>query len=143
MRQKWTLTSADVKKIVAACRKEAAKYKKEPTVAVVDEGGHILFVERPDDHRPNGVNMALGKAQCAAFRGRPSSALEERGKDRPGFLFVPNCLPIRGGAPINYRGATLGGVGISGIDVHDEEIAEVGVAAIVKRPARATRRKSA
>jgi uncharacterized protein GlcG (DUF336 family) len=142
MRQKWSLTSEDVKKIVAACKKEAAKYNNEPTVAVVDEGGHLLYLERPDSHRPNGVEMALGKARCAAFRGRPSSALEERGKDRPGFLFVPNCLPIRGGAPINYRGATLGGVGISGIDVHDEEIAQVGVAAVVKKP-RATRKKKA
>ena len=130
MRQKWCLTSEDVHKIVTVCKAEAAKLDNVATIAVVDEGGHLLFLERPDTHRPNGVEMALGKARTAALRARPSSALEERGKDRPGFLFTPNCLPIRGGYPIIHEDACIGGVGISGIDVSDEIIAQAGAEAV-------------
>ena len=126
MRQKWCLTSEDVEKMVAACKNEAAKLNEVATIAIVDEGGYLLYLERPDTHRPNGVEMALGKARCAAFRARPSSALEARAKERPGFLMVPNCLPIRGGVPILYQDACIGGIGISGISVDDEPIAQVG-----------------
>jgi glc operon protein GlcG len=130
MRQKWTLTDQDVQKIVAACKAEAAKLDNVATIAIVDEGGHPLYLERPDSHRPNGAQMALGKARTAAFRARPSSALEERSKERPGFLFTPNCLPIRGGYPIIHDGTCIGGVGISGIDVSDEPIAQAGAEAV-------------
>src|SRR5262249_19632772 len=79
-----------------------------------------------DHHRPNGVHMATGKARTAAMRARPSSALEARVKERPGFLTVPNALAVRGGVPIFYRGECVGGVGISGNSHHDEVIAEGG-----------------
>jgi uncharacterized protein GlcG (DUF336 family) len=130
MRQKWSLTNEDVQKIVAACKREAAKNNHEATIAIVDEAGHLLYLERPHTHRPNGVEMATGKARTGALRARASSALESRAKDRPGFLMVPNCLPIRGGVPIFYKGELVGGVGISGIDVHDEPIAQAGADAI-------------
>jgi uncharacterized protein GlcG (DUF336 family) len=128
--QKWVLTSEDVQKIVAAAKAEASKHKLEATIAIVDAGGALLYLERPHTHRPNGVEMSLGKARTSALRARPSSALETRAKERPGFLMVPNCLPIRGGVPIFYQDEVVGGIGVSGIDVHDEPIAQAGADAI-------------
>jgi glc operon protein GlcG len=128
--KKWILTAEDVQKIVGACKREAAKSNLEATIAVVDAGGHLLYLERPHTHRPNGVEMATGKARTSALRGRPSSALEARVKERPGFMMTPNCLPIRGGVPIFYDGEIVGGIGISGIDVNDEPIAQAGADAL-------------
>jgi glc operon protein GlcG len=128
--KKWVLTNEDVQKIVAASKAEAAKHNLEATIAVVDAGGHLLHLERPYTHRPNSVEMSTGKARTGALRGRPSSALESRAKERPGFLMTPNCLPIRGGVPIFYNDEIVGGVGVSGIDVHDEPVAQAGADAI-------------
>ena len=130
MRNKPCLTLDDVFKMVAACRKAAAEVDEEPTIAIVDAGGHLMYLERPDHHRPNGVHMATGKARTAAMRARPSSALEARVKERPGFLTVPNALAVRGGVPIFYQGECVGGVGISGNSHHDEVIAQAGADAL-------------
>ncbi len=132
MRRKPCLTSDDVRKIVAACQHAGANIKREPTVAVVDSGGHLLHLERPDRNGVNTVEMSTLKARTAALRGRPSSAFETRVKERPGFLMVPNCLGVVGGVPILFEGECLGGVGVSGIDHDDERIAQAGVDAFGK-----------
>ena len=86
-----------------------AKVNEEPTIAIVDTGGALMYLERPDQNSANTVNMATGKARTAAMRARPSSALEARVKERPGFLTVPGALAVRGGVPIFYRGECVGG----------------------------------
>ena len=111
MRSKPCLTLDDVFKMVVACRKAGAKVNEEPTIAIVDTGGALMYLERPDQNSANTVNMASGKARTAAMRARPSSALEARVKERPGFLTVPGALAVRGGVPIFYRGECVGGVG--------------------------------
>ena len=130
MRNKPCLTLADAQRMAAACRDAAAKHDQEATIAIVDDGGHLIYLERPDQHRPNAVEMATLKARTAALRARPSSTLEERVKQRPGFLMVPNALAIRGGVPVFYGGECVGGVGISGVDVEDESVAEAGAGAL-------------
>jgi uncharacterized protein GlcG (DUF336 family) len=126
MRRKPSLTSDDVLKIVAACKEAGAKMKRQPTVAVVDAGGHLLHLERPDRNGVNTVEMSTLKARTAALRGRPSSAFAQRVNERPGFLLVPNCLGVDGGVPILFEGECLGGVGVSGIDFDDEKVAQIG-----------------
>jgi glc operon protein GlcG len=126
MRTKPCLTLEDAHKMVAACRKAGAKKKMEPTVAVVDAGGHLLYLERPDSNGPNTVEMATLKARTAALRERPSSAFAKRVKERPGFLAVPNCLGVPGGIPIIHAGECIGGVGVSGIAEDDEPVAQAG-----------------
>ena len=126
MRRRPCLTSDDVLKIVAACKQAGAKIKREPTIAIVDAGGHLLYLERPDRNGVNTVEMSTLKARTAALRGRPSSAFESRVKERPGFLMVPNCLGVEGGVPILFEDECIGGVGVSGIDHDDERIAQVG-----------------
>ena len=89
-----------------------------------------MYLERPDDHSSNAVEMATGKARTAVFRERPSSALEERVKDRPGFLMTPNQIGVRGGVPIFYQTECVGGIGVSGIGEFDEPVAVAGAAAL-------------
>jgi glc operon protein GlcG len=128
MRRRPSLTTDDVLKIVAACKAAGAKIKREPTVAVVDAGGHLLHLERPDRNGVITVDMATLKARTAALRGRPSSAFEARVKERPGFMMTPNCLGVEGGIPILFEDECLGGVGVSGIDFDDENVAKAGAA---------------
>jgi glc operon protein GlcG len=130
MRSKLCLTLDDVFKMVAACRKAGAKVDEEPTIAIVDRGGALMYLERPDGNSANTVNMASGKARTAAMRERPSSAMEARVKERPGFLTVPGALAVRGGVPIFYRGECVGGVGVSGNGNNDEPIAQAGADAL-------------
>src|ERR1700739_1359048 len=74
MRRKPCLTTEDVLKMVAACKQHGARINREPTIAVVDAGGHLLHLERPDRNGVNTVEMATLKARTAALRGRPSAA---------------------------------------------------------------------
>lgn len=126
MRTKFCLTLEDVEKIVAACRGAAKKGGRAATIAVVDDGGALLYLERPDDQPANSIDMATGKARTAAFRERPSSSLEERVKERPGFLTYPNAIAVAGGVPIFHYGQIVGGVGVSGIADNDEVVAKAG-----------------
>ena len=124
MRSKFSLTLEDVHKIVAACRREAEKVARAATIAVVDGSGVLMYLERPDDQPANSVDMASGKARTAAFRERPSSSLEARVKERPGFLTYPNAIAVTGGVPLFYEGQCVGGVGVSGIADGDEVVAK-------------------
>ena len=132
MRRKPCLTTEDVLQMVAACKDLGAKIKREPTIAVVDAGGHLLHLERPDRNGVNTVEMATLKARTAALRGRPSAAFASRVKERPGFLMVPNCLGVEGGIPVIFEGECIGGVGVSGIDHDDEPVAKAGAEAFGK-----------
>jgi uncharacterized protein GlcG (DUF336 family) len=131
MRSKFCLTLDDVEIMVAASRKAAEGAGRAATIAVVDDGGALLYLERPDDQASNSVEMATGKARTAAYRERPSSSLEERVKERPGFLTYPNALAVRGGCPIIHQGQCVGGIGVSGIADDDEVIAKAGADALM------------
>ena len=130
MYTKLCLSKEEVEKIVTACLMAASERNVEPTIAVVDEGGHLLYLARPPSQNPNSVEMATGKARTAAFRERPSSALEQRIKDRPGFVTYPNVIAVRGGVPVFFENKCVGGVGVSGVGNHDEPVAAAGAAAI-------------
>lgn len=130
MRSKLCLSTEEVQAIVAACKAKAASLQEEATIAVVDEGGQLLYLERPDTQGPSSVEMATGKARTAAIRERPTAALEDRVKDRPGFLTYPNAIAVRGGVPVFYDGKCVGGVGVSGVGNNDEPVAQAGADAV-------------
>jgi len=132
MRRKTVLTSEDVHKMVAACKAAGAAIKREPTIAIVDEAGHLLYMERPDRNPVFTVEVATMKAKTAALRGVPSSAFATRVKDKPGFLMFPNFLGVEGGIPIMFESESIGGVGVSGISYDDEPVAQAGVDAFGK-----------
>jgi uncharacterized protein GlcG (DUF336 family) len=130
MKIKHCLTLDDARHMAEAARALAKQHDCEPTIAIVDRGGDLIYLERPDEHSANSVEMATGKARTAAFRERPSSALEERVKTRPGFLMTPNQIGVRGGTPIFYKGECVGGFGVSGIGEFDEPVSAAGAEAL-------------
>jgi glc operon protein GlcG len=126
MRNRPQLTLQDAKVLAAATREHAQKIGLEGTIAVVDFGGHLLYLERPDLQSPNSADVAIQKARTAAFRERPSSALEQRVKENPGWLKFPNGLPMSGGVPLFYENQCVDGIAVSGIADQDEFAAQAG-----------------
>ena len=131
MRTRPALTGADVQKLAAACKAEAAKNKWNVSIAIVDDSGFPLYLERLDGAGPMTAQVAIGKASTAAITRRPTKFWEDRVKERPVFLKFPDNLPIQGGVPIMYQNECVGAIGVSGVQSHeDEQIANAGVAAL-------------
>src|ERR1700693_3594301 len=131
MRTKPCLTSADVKKMMAACFAEAENNKWKVAVAIVDDGGFMLHLERMEGAVVTTAEVAVGKARTAALTRRPSKFFEDRVKERPAFLAFPAGLLIQGGLPIMHQNECVGGGGVSGVQsVEDEQIARAGIAAL-------------
>ena len=131
MRNKPALTAADVNKMMAACRDEAVKNKWGVTIAVVDDSGFLLHLERLDGAGPMTAEVASSKARTAAVTRRPTKVWEDLVKDRPVFLKFPENLPIQGGVPIMHQGECVGAIGVSGVQSHqDEQVANAGIAAL-------------
>jgi uncharacterized protein GlcG (DUF336 family) len=130
MRSKPQLTLDDVFAMAQAARQEAARRKLEGTIAVVDFGGALLYLERPDRQSPNSVEVATLKARAAAFRERPSSQLGERVKEEPGWLMFPNGLAMPGGVPLFSGGECVGAIAVAGIAHDDEPVAQAGARAL-------------
>jgi glc operon protein GlcG len=131
MRTLHALTSADVQKIMAASKAEAEKNGWKVSIAIVDDAGCLLHLERLDGAGRPTAEVAHAKARTAAFTGRPSKFWEERVKERPSFLNFPNVLAIQGGVPIIHQGNCVGAVGVSGVASQDDEkIASAGVATV-------------
>ena len=131
MRNKSCLTAADAQKIVAACKVEAGKNKWNVSIAVVDEGGYLLHLERLDGAVVQSATIATCKAQTAAATRLPTKALEDMVKERPATVAFPGRLAVQGGLPIMHQGECVGGVGVSGVKSHeDEQIAKAGLRAL-------------
>jgi glc operon protein GlcG len=131
MRNKPCLTSADVKKMMAACLAEAAKNKWSVCVAIVDEGGFLLQFERMDGAAPISTEVACGKARTSALTKRPSKFFEDRVKERPAFANFPAGILIQGGLPVMHQNECVGAIGVSGVQSHeDEQVAQAGIAAL-------------
>jgi glc operon protein GlcG len=131
MRNRPSLTSADVHKMMAACKAEAEKNKWIVSICIVDEGGFILLLERMDGAVVTTAEVAAGKARTAALTKRPSKFWEDRVKERPAFVDFPAGLLIQGGVPVMYQNECVGGIGVSGVQsFEDEQIAQAGAAAV-------------
>jgi uncharacterized protein GlcG (DUF336 family) len=131
MRTKPALTASDVQQIAAACRTEAASNKWNVTVAIVDDAGFLLYLERLDGAGPMTAEVATAKARTAAVTRRATKAWEDMIKDRPVMMKFPDNLPIQGGVPIVYQGECVGAIGVSGVQSQqDEQIAKAGAAVI-------------
>ena len=131
MRNRPTLTAADVQKMVAACKSEATKNKWSVSIAVVDDGGYLLYLERLDGAGPVTAEVATDKAVTAARTRRPTKFWEDRLKERPAFMKFPGVLPLQGGVPVLYQNECVGAIGVSGVQSHeDEQIANAGAAAL-------------
>ena len=132
MRQKPALTSTDCHKMMAACIAEAQKNKWAVTIAIVDDSGAALLLERLDGAGAISATVAMGKAQTSALTKRPSKFFEDRVKERPGFVTFPTPgVMFQGGVPIVHQGECVGAIGVSGVQSHeDEQIAQAGIGAL-------------
>ncbi|MDQ8033054.1 hypothetical protein CEG14_07095 [Bordetella genomosp. 1] len=133
MKTKPVLVAEDVKKILAAAEAHALANKWAVTIAVVDDGGHLLGMLRGDGAAPISSHIAPAKARTAALGRRESRIYEEIiNNGRYSFLSAPLIEGmLEGGVPIQANGETLGAVGVSGVkSTEDAEIARAGIAAI-------------
>ena len=132
MKTKPVLTLEDVKKIAAAAEAEAAKNHWAVTIAIVDDGGHLLWLQRMDGAAPVSAWIGPQKAITAAI-GRRESAVYEKmvNEGRMSFLAVTPVTPLEGGVPIVVDGQFVGAVGVSGVkSAEDVQIAKAGIAAL-------------
>jgi glc operon protein GlcG len=132
MRQKPALTSADCQKMMAACKAEAQKNKWNVAIAIVDDSGAALLLERLDGTGAIASEVAMGKAKTSALTKRPTKFFEDRVKERPAFVTFPTPgVMFQGGLPLIHQGECVGAIGVSGVQSHeDEQIAQAGVAAL-------------
>ncbi|MDH4190814.1 MAG: heme-binding protein [Betaproteobacteria bacterium] len=134
MKTRPMLTLEDCRKIYAAAEAEARRNNWNVAVAILDDGGHLLAFQRMDGATPANAEIALGKGRTAAVSRRSSGNWEERVKSgRVSMLKMPGILPVQGGLPIVVDGVCVGGVGVSGVQSHeDEQIAQAGIDALLK-----------
>lgn len=133
MKSKAVLEFADVKTIAAAAEAEALKNNWAVTIAVVDDGGHLLHLQRLDGAPPISSHLAPAKANTAAMGRRDSKIYEDViNGGRMSFLSAPYLQGmLEGGVPIMKDGQCIGAVGVSGVkSSEDAQIARAGMAAI-------------
>jgi len=133
MKTKHFLESADVKAIAAAAEAEALKHNWAVTIAIVDDGGHLLGLQRLDGAPAISSYIAPAKANTAALGRRESKVYEDViNGGRMSFFSAPEIKGmLEGGVPIVKDGQFIGAVGVSGVKSNeDAQIAKAGIAAI-------------
>jgi glc operon protein GlcG len=131
MTHKPALTGAEAQKMIAAAKAEAARNNWLVSVAVVDEGGYLMHLERMDGAVLQSADIATRKARTAALARRSTKSLEDMTKERAVMLVFPDRLPIQGGLPILHENQCVGGIGVSGVLSHqDEQVATAGLATL-------------
>ena len=132
MLTKPVLTVAETTKILDAARAEAEKNNWAVTIAVADDGGHLLSLLRLDGCAPVGAYIAPEKARTAALGRRESKVYEDLiNGGRTAFLSAPLAGTLEGGVPVIVDGQVIGAVGVSGVKAdQDAQIAKAGAAAL-------------
>lgn len=133
MKTRTSLELSDVKAIAAAAEAEALANQWAVTIAIVDEGGHLLWLQRLDGAPPISAHIAPAKAHTAALGRRESKVYEDViNGGRYSFLSAPAVEGLlEGGVPILKDGFCLGAVGVSGVkSSEDAQIAKAGIAAL-------------
>ncbi|HYD81010.1 MAG TPA: heme-binding protein [Paucimonas sp.] len=133
MQSKQVLTLDDVKKIAAAAEAEANANNWAVTISIVDDGGHLLWLQRLDGAAPISAHIAPAKARTAALGRRESKIYEDMiNNGRYSFLTAPTLEGmLEGGVPIMIDGQCVGAVGVSGVkSSEDVQIAKAGIAAL-------------
>jgi glc operon protein GlcG len=129
---KKVLTLEAAKKIAAAAEAEARKNNWNVVIAVVDDGGHLVYLQRIDGTQTGSIDVAIGKARTAAAFKRPTKVFDELAKTRPSITSIsPTAVLLEGGIPVVAGGQVVGAVGVSGVtSQQDAQVAEAGIAAL-------------
>jgi len=132
--ERKVLTLEGAKQAIRAAVSEAKKNKAGGVIAVVDEGGNLMALERLDNTFSAGANISIGKARTAVLFKRPTKAFEDIiGKGRTAMVALNDFTPLQGGIPIIVDGQLVGGIGVSGASSaqQDEEFAIAGANALM------------
>lgn len=113
---KKALTLAAAKKIAAAAEETAAQNNWAVVIAIVDEGGHLVYLSRADGTQYGSVDVAMRKAQTSAAFKRPTKVFEDAiAGGRMALLGLEAAVPLEGGLPLVLDGKVIGAVGVSGV----------------------------
>ncbi len=123
---KKTLTLQGAERVIAAAKAEAQRLQAPGgVVAVVDDGGNLMALERLDGTFSAGANISIGKAKTAVMFKKPTRFFEElinsSGKGRTVMTALENFTPLIGGIPVTVDGQIVGGVGVSGAATADQD----------------------
>ena len=130
MKQKHSLTLDDARRMMEGARTEAGGRGLEMSIAVTDEAGILILLERLDNARLHTPEVATLKARTAAIARTPTATLQEQVKSVPAYLSFPGRVPLQGGIPIVFADAVVGAIGVSGGKPdEDEEVCRAGLAA--------------
>lgn len=133
MNTKPVLALEDVRRIAQAAEAEALAQRWAVTIAIVDDGGHLLWLQRLDGAAPISAQIAPAKARTAALGRRESKVYEDIiNQGRTSFLSAPTLEGmLEGGVPILVQGQCIGAVGVSGVKSNeDAQVARAGIAAL-------------
>ncbi len=130
------LTYEGARKVAEAAGAVAEERGVAPVVAVVDAGGDLIYLLRPDAAQVASANVSVDKARTAAIYRRPSKDFEDQASNgRPSALHLARAVPLQGGMPILADGQVVGGIGVSGASSADEdqELSAVGAQALAEK----------
>lgn len=132
MASKPVLTLEDAKRVATAAEAEAIANDWKVSIVIVDDGGHMLYMQRSHETRFGSVETAIAKAHMAAALHMPSKASEDAVMGgRLIHLALPGVIPAEGGVPLQLDGVVVGAIGISGVrSAQDGQIAAAGAAAL-------------
>ncbi|WP_246721851.1 GlcG/HbpS family heme-binding protein [Methylosinus sp. H3A] len=134
VKQKFSLTLDGAKKAAAAAEAEALKNGWNVVIAIVDDGGNLLYLQRLDGTQASSSETATRKARTSALFKRPTKALEDAvAGGRVALLSLPNVTPLEGGVPLVYKGEIIGAIGVSGAtSQQDAQVAKIGADTLVQ-----------
>lgn len=132
LEQKLALTLAAARVVIDAAKNEATQQTWPVVIAVVDDGGHLIALERLDGAQFGSVEIAIAKARAAVAFKRPTKAWDDvLASGRQAVLGLPGVVPTEGGVPIVVQGQIVGAVGVSGVtSPQDGQVAQAGAAAL-------------
>jgi glc operon protein GlcG len=128
-----SLTLEGAKRVASAAAAEARSHNEGGAIAVVDDGGNLLYLERIDGTFPAGAMISIGKARTAALFRKPTSAFEDViNNGRTAMVALPDFTPLQGGIPLEVDGRVVGAIGVSGASSQqrDEAVAKAGAASL-------------
>lgn len=133
---KHALTLDGAKQVAEAATKYAKDNDASPSIAIVDDGGNLLYFARPENSFAAGANVSIGKARTAAIFKKPTRDFEDTiNKGRFTMTALPDFTPLQGGVPIVHDGQVIGAIGVSGAKSaqQDDDVAKAGAAALGAR----------